>query len=287
MSALQLNEHTMDAKLALEQIALEAQFLKNMAQAIKDFFPSIFGEINKNKEVTINLLDELQKDKDIKLDKDQIFVLKEIMRHNFTEYNSMSTMVPNGFTGQHTFIDFIKQLEHSVDHLMTIEKTVLQRFYSEISAFITNKGDRASLNDLSNYYTALGKKSEQDLAKIGQFFKGDDTAYLPIGKVIHRGNDLPALYRELIVLDKKINTIDRGALKDSINKISDVMDMIILNAQQNKIDYASPEIIKSISNGAYIVAKELEYYSVVFFRVIMIKESVKNLTENLKKFIMM
>lgn len=287
MNTLALESHQMDAKLALEQIALEAQFLKNMAQAIKDFFPSIFGEIKKNKEVTINLLDELQKDKDIKLDKDQTFVLKEIMRHNFTEYADRPTMVPNGFTGQHTFIDFIKQLEHSVDHLMTIEKNVLQRFYSEISAFITNKGDRSSLKDLSSYYTALGKKSEQDLAKIGQFFKGDDTAYLSIGKVIHRGNDLPNLYRELISLDKKINTIDRGALKDSINKISDLMDVIIQNAQEKKIDYASPETIKSISTGAYVVAKELEYYSVVFFRVIMIKESVKDLTENLKKFIMM
>jgi hypothetical protein len=61
--------------------------------------------------------------------------------------------------------------------------------------------------------------------------------------------------------------------------------MIIDKIQKNEIEHVSPEVTQNLAFGAYEVAREIEFFSVVYYKVLALTTSVDATTVKVNNFI--
>ena len=276
-------EQTVSLEHQLQVISIEASVISNLIDSIKNIFPDLSEKFKVTQQVTKDLTDTEQAFKDHRLDKDQQFVIKELEHFNYMDIAELTTMVPEGFNG--SFIEYMHVMEKSLNRINSLNNEVMQPFYILLSSFLTNKEDRNSLKDFTPVYNKL-KESRQELIKeVGSFFNTGHDSSRKIGVVIKRNSDFKTLFVKMNSLKKTIDSIDIKAIKDNLNKTIELMDLVVQRVQEKSIDSVTPEVAKNLSFGAYEVASEVEFFSVIYFKMIVLNTCIDFLTKKLSNFI--
>lgn len=272
-------EQTLSVERNLNQIALEANVLSNMVNSIKNIFPELM-ETLRNSFSRTEHLPEIQ----IKLTSEQKFLLKEINSFKYIDIAELGTQVPEGFIGN--YLDYGKVLLKIVEDMTNFNSRVLQPYSVYLSSFLTNKEAKYNTKDQTRLYNTYKQAREHYIKDLGHFFKDSDhKAFTKIGQVIKRNSDFNTVYNEVGLLVKKTEGLNLKALNENVKRCVDMLDMIIAKIEKNEIEHVSPEVTQNLAFGAYEVAREVEFFSVVYYKVLALTTSVDATTTKVNNYI--
>lgn len=272
-------EQTRTVERNLSQIAMEASVLSNMVNSIKNIFPDLIETLRNSFSRTEGLPSI-----EIKLTGDQKFLLKEIGNFKYTDICELSTQVPEGFVGN--YIDYAKELINIIDDISDVNGKVLQPYSIYLSTFLTNKDAKFNTKDQTRLYENMKSAREQHIKTLGHFFKdSSNVSYAKIGQVIKRNADFNVVYNETGIIAKNIYSINIKTLNENIKKCLSMLDMIIDKIQKKEIEHVSPEVTQNLAFGAYEVAREIEFFSVIYYKVLALTTSVDATTVKVNNFI--
>ena len=267
-------------RVQLDYLALEAGFTANMANAVKSVFPELMDKLRSG----FVSQPDLRESGGIVLSKDKEFVLKELAHFKYVNYMDLDTVVPEGFVGN--FIEYCEVLQEHCDKIVKMSNEVLQPYYVYLSTFVTNKDSKISTKSNLNLYKQLEQERKRLHLLASKFFmNGSFQATRPISSVIRRNEDFKELYRSVTDLESKLRGIDVVVFNSQVKSCVTLLDSIILQTKTNASSMISPEAARNLAEGAYEIAREIEFFATTSFAIQVFIQSVNELTTKMKSFI--
>lgn len=273
-----------DTFISLEKefnlIALESQVLSNVASTLKNIFPSIVEKV-KNSFTKTKDLPEIE----IKLSTEQAFITNEIHHFKYLDVAELSVNYPEGFIGD--YLEYATDLLAIVKSMKDINKDSLDPFFLTLSTFLTNKEEKFSTKDLTQFYSNIRKQRQGFIDIIAKHYD-HNAPVIAKTKILHlvsRNTDFKTLFTVMNTLKKEAETINLKLVNDNCSKIAQLLDLVIKRADQGAITNVSPEVLKNLSIGSYEIASEIEFLSIVYYQVLILISAVDAMTSRVNNFI--
>lgn len=183
--------------------------------------------------------------------------------------------------------EYSEYLKRSWSFLDTRLVPQIDVFYAFLATFASNKEAKISLVDTAKVYKAL-EQEHNVLKKEGETYFGTDKhnkSSSTLGSVFTDLNQSLLAYNNSYKLCKDLSPKEAKLICDKINKITSVLNVIIEDAKDNKIDKASFESVKSLAVGVYALAEAIEFYAVTYYRTMelaVVMGKNKKVIDNLK-----
>lgn len=263
---------------AMEAIAIEANIVANATQLAQQYFPSVVKQFNS---LVSAITYETKVDKK-EFTKSQNAILTYVLRSDPDEIAKLLIGVPEGYNNN--LLETFKVVETSLD---TINKELLgyiTEYRKYLASFITNKDSKKSLVDL----TGISKKTANSTQRLvndiaGLFNTGSGDARLPFGDVFADKKEVAEVFKQYQKLNPSFKALDIKKLKDEIQDISELLESAIKQIDAANFELLSPEVLKSLSEGSYAVAKSAEAIAIVYFKMIAIFNIVPNLENTINE----
>ena len=258
-------------RIQKEIIAMEVFSTANVGDMLKRAFPVLVAEV-KDLFGTIDPAAPA-----IPLPKDAKAFISEIKKHRYLDISPLTAYVPAGLEA--TYDIYETKLRHAVEHCDGIFERVLNPYASYLSQLITNKEAQLETINKRAYHKQMELTRDEINKEIGSVFKkGSTVTQSSLGSVVSRNNDWEPVMQRVFLLSDRMNRIDRKALTKKITECSQLLDTLHGMIRRGEMMGVTPEVVENLSEGAYQVARELEFYSVTFYRVQALAESVNNTT---------
>lgn len=262
----------------LECIALESGFLGNMVDRIRDVLPSFATDLKESIGSLVGFSSSTDETGQ-RLNKLQRDALAAVDRLQFVSFSERIVNVPEGFKGK--YIPYAQTLVKIVNEVYKAQLTVIPEYTKLLSQFLTNKDDKISLKDHTNFYRQVAKEVK-DYQETLDLYKGNASrTKLRMKDVISRFADLKELFHLVNVLTDSQSRAQLTHIRDEVQHCVDLLDLIIDGIQKKTITNISPEAGNNIATGAFEIGRYVRFISQVYFTV----EVFLNLTEQLTKSI--
>lgn len=265
----------------LQRIAVESEVLVNLIETFKTTIPNF---VNNLKDVNLHFLDSLkeQTKSDISLSKKEKKVIEIASHIDFLNFGERLVSVPEGFKGN--LLSYAQLLNKTATEAYQVQNTVLNEYSAILSSFITNKEDKISLKDHTEFFSRI-KSKRLELSNQLSHFTGPVTGVSKskLKNVLSRISDIEPLLKEA---SKLSNQHSRARLTDihaSVSSCVDLLDIIIKNVSEGKIDNVSPNATKNISAGAFEVAKYVEFVGIIYFDIMVFLNSLDSIMDTILK----
>lgn len=272
--------HHVSLESSLECMALEAGFLTNMVDRLRESLPAFATELKESIASFVGFGDNV-KQLDAKLKGNQRKALMAVEQLNFISFAQRTINVPEGFQGK--FLPYAKLLIKVVDQVYKAQNTVIPEYTKLLSQFLTNKEDKLSLKDHSNFYKRIALETKQFQSELDVYKGNKGRSKAVLKQVIDRFSDLDELYHLCNTLTNSQSNAQLRQIKEEVQHCVDLLDLIIAGVQSGNISNVSPEAAINISNGAFEIARYVRFISQVYFTVDVFLNIVDQLTETLSR----
>lgn len=271
-------EPKLSLELQLEQLALEANFLPNVINSFKKTLANLFTSLKDSEAYVKGLLDKKEVNlANIKIYGESVKVANEII---YTNYGERLISKPENFQGH--FLDYAEVLNSIASDLYKLRAEVMPQYIGVLSSFLTNKDDKIALKDYTNIYTKLANERTNATNKLKQFFPKDNgLSKVEFKKVVARLADLKPLYATTSTLDKLQVKSNLVIIQNDVTQCTELLNMLIEQVNNGTITNVSSNAAMNIANGAYEVAKFVEFVGVVYFDSMVFINIVNNLAEQM------
>jgi hypothetical protein len=264
----------------LERVVLESDVLANMLTSFNRVIPSFRESIINYSNLIVGLVEDKNIDLN-DLDKDSKEAVLSSRSLSYINFGDILITVPENFHG--SMLDYIKTLSDVTTEVYTLNESILSEYNAILSSFITNKDDKISLKDHTDFFKKVKAKRLFILEKLGRFTKDSGVSKVKLKSVISRMSDIEPIIRESINIGKLHNKAVITNVRDSVAKSTDLLDIIIKQTKNGDITNMSPAATLNISMGAYEVAKMVELLGVIYYDVNVLLKVVKELVNTLIK----
>ena len=256
MDSLQTLRHYRDV-VALETFSVQAldvtTMLKRMMPDIRTHFSNFVARFSAT-------------DKPIPLTRDQRMFIQLLEKHNYADLAPLGVTVPEGLSVD--YLAFAHILKQASDHAVKVQQ-LLATYTTYLAMLVTNEFQRFETKNSVQVYQGMATEGEQILKEMGACFKpGSHETKASYGDVIARNKDWELVFGEADSLSKQMNSVDRTALNKKVKEAAELMDKVIQMLKDGKMESSAHEVAQELSEGAYQIAQELEYFSVVYYRVL-------------------
>jgi hypothetical protein len=274
MDSLQTLRHHRDV-VALETFSVQALDVTGM---LKQIFPDIKK----------HFLDFTQRfsgtDKPVPLSRHQASFMKLLERHNYVDISPLTVYCPEGMKG--TYLELAAVLKRGAEHSAKV-MDLLNQYTTYLALLITNEYQRFSTENSAKVYQGLQEARTSLLKDIGACFNpGRHDTTMKYGEAVARNKDWELVFGEVDTLSKLSNSVSREKLNAKVKEATQYMEKIVQMLKDGKMESTAYEVAQELSEGAYQIACELEFFSTMYFRVMAfntsINESVDKITDNLK-----
>lgn len=195
-------------------------------------------------------------------------------------YNEVRGIKATGIAGQQVdFLTIAEHLERGALAMTTLERDVLGPFASWVSNKLSNP---SSLASLTSTFVMPGYKPHdiEALDKEFRTFLESDTAQrfteIPYGMAFKRNADWAPLADKMGALEQAL--VDDGGhkrIEQMVDNVNANLEKLIARIDEDQQEYkVSGPVLKALSDTAYTVAAELQFYSMLTHRVVMLSEAV-------------
>lgn len=259
-------------RIQKEMIALEAWAVADLHGLVKKAFPSIIDGLKDffaRTEPT---------EKTIVLNGDWRKFVQLLNGHRYIDLSPITCYTPEGMND--TYDAYSADLVPMVDRCEQTVNELLPQFCAFLASLISNKD--AQLETIS--FRGEYKKLELERTKLNEaiathFRKGRTDTVTIYGDVVRRNQDWEPVLQRAQLLSDRINKIDRKFIQKKIAECVDLMDTLEGKLKRNEFEKITPEIVDNLANGAYQVARELEFFSVTYYRVQAYNEALNRSTQ--------
>lgn len=251
---------------------------EGVTDSMRHFMPSLFQGLKSA------FTGDLMPSDAVQFTRDQRKFLEMIEKHNYFDLQPLKVYTPESLKASYT--------QYSAQLMMAVERTVsgidalVENFSVLIANLVTNRGSQLSTKDVANIYKRVGDDRKQTAAALDACF--DFNQHLTestYGRAVSRNADWNDVFKNVIMTGDRINTVDRAKLKKQLAGIASSMDVLIKMQEDGKLDDIAGEMVTAIAEGSWQVAKEIEYYSILHYRVIAFDKAVEDSVVRLKKIL--
>lgn len=254
-------------RLNRDLVALEAfttsdvvGLLKNVFPSIKESFDGFMARFSPNEQ-------------GLALTGTQKVFLHDVAKHNFADIGPLTAFVPEGLAV--TYLEYAIVLDNAVAHCAHLMDHVLVPYSAYLAALVTNSEQKLSGQNIRLDYPAMAKERDAYNAALGSCFTpGSSRAETTLSKVVKRNADWSAVFTTVDNLVQTMNKVDRRLLKRKMDECTDLLDRISAKIKRDEFEGLNPQVLDNLADGAYQVASELEFYSVIYYKVLALTESV-------------
>lgn len=274
MDSLQTLRHHRDV-VALETFSVQALDVTGMLK-------SIFPDIKKHfLEFTARFSGT---DKPVPLSRHQAAFMRLLERHNYVDIGPLTVYCPEGMKG--SYLELAAALKSGAEHAAKV-MDLLNQYTTYLALLITNEYQRFSTENSVKVYQNLQEERERILKDIGACFNpGRHDSTIKYSDAVSRNKDWELVFGEVDTLSKLSNSVSREKLNAKVKEATQYIEKIMQMLKDGKMESTAHEVAQELSDGAYQIACELEFFSTMYFRVMAfntsVNESVDKITENLK-----
>lgn len=259
-----------------DQIALEAFATADVRTLLTDTFPAMVRGL-------IGYTDQFVPETEaIVLTPDQNNFIKEISKHRFLEISALAAFVPEGLNT--TYYHYSSQLLLATIHASRILTGSTTAYSTFLAMLITNVEQKFSTKSFDIVYHKLAQDREELNEALGACFaKGSTRSERTLADVIDRNADWTHVFHNGENITKLINSVDRKALNKKIIECKGLLEVLMKKIERNEFEGISPQVLKNLSDGAYQVASELEFYAAVYYKILAYTTAVNNTIQHCRK----
>lgn len=269
---------------ALRAVALESNFISNGVKSIVSFFPSLLKSVSKGfaKAEDVKQFVPAQADNNLeRLNKTEQAIADALIWMPYDDIAMLRLPVPEGFTGN--YCKYFAQLLEMFSYHEQTALPAIEEYYISIAAIITNKDAKLSLKDNTIKYKALSKSREENNKEIAKHFNASSVAEYAYGKLFLNNQEVTQAFKLMHQLERTLISTKVASVTDQVVKITNALQTLISMAENGTIENLSPAQLKNLSEGAYEIAAQVEFFAINYYRAQVAINSLKDATQKLTK----
>ena len=276
--AIYINTSSVSIENRLEVLSLEAINVANVIEVFKNILPDLNVKITET-------LDKVSfyKDNNSPEIKEILSNYKELEKKlkliNYVDKRDLLISIPEGFKGNlNKYLDLITEISNNV---YPEANKLLNNYKLILSGFLTNKDQKISLTDHTNFFNSIRVKRESNISKLSFYQTNNNSSKAKLKDSIEKINDIDLLVKKTEIINKVRNNNSLQELVGTVQEISKLLDTVIERVSVGDIANVSGASAKNLSEGAYEVAKYIEFVSLFNFRVEQITTTISKLVTQL------
>ena len=199
---------------------------------------------------------------------------------NYVSLSRLDLPVPEGL--QVKYLTYLETLESSTRRLADLPKN-LEDFTRYVAGILTNHDSRVSTVSQDNLFRELDSSRGVAYAAISSCFSGGTRAKRKYSELVDRNADWPVVESKVKAVAKELNQYDRTDLIDKAKHLHSLLQKVEQTSKRGGFDLANPNVLKTLAEGAFQLASELEYLSVLYYRVLGLTKAVAEDIKLIKK----
>lgn len=261
----------------LKMLSLESNFTANFADLFRETIPSFLTNLIHIKQ-NITATEHAQAEVVYKLNKKERQAI-EIAKHlSFLTFGDRIVFVPESFAGN--LLNYTKVLKAIVSEAYKVQLETMAEYNTILSSFLTNRDDKISLKDHTAFFTKIKDERERFTKELSVFRASQvGGSKAQIKNIMDRMGDLEFIIKEAKDLASSHEQARLNQLKESVSQSIDLLNLIIDNVKTGKIQNVSANATMNIAQGAYEVAKYVEFISIVYFDISVLLNCIDKLLD--------
>lgn len=197
----------------------------------------------------------------------------------YADLMMLSATVPEGMSC--TYLEMLEPLLETSEYLKGIQAHVVQPYSLYLASFLSNENTSLSTETKRFEYKKLEDDRDQRLSIFSKLYDADSyNTKTTVGKVISRNADWQPALGMMQKVISNLEAVNRRAVKKEIDTCVDYLALISDSLKRNKTR-TSPEAAERLSLGAYQVAKEMEYFSISYYRALGLSAAIEDTMEHI------
>lgn len=259
-----------------EVVALEAFAISDVAGLLKRVFPSV------TEGITSFVGRFSPNEPGVSLTSDQSFLLRELPKHNYLDVADLTAYKPAGLAVP--LIDYVEALKPAAERAAETFHKYLPGYTMILSRLINDESFQLASSDLTRDFANLEKEREKLYKNIGDCFKkGDTGTTTTYEKLVKRNGDWKEVIAFTEHMTNTMNKVDRKLLNKKIEETVELLSVLAAKIERGELQKVSPQVVKALSEGAYQLGAELEFFSVVYYRLMELTGTMNQTMEHFKK----
>jgi hypothetical protein len=205
-----------------------------------------------------------------------------LREHTYANLTPLTAYVPEGL--KVTYLDYYQSLLPAIERAASIVDRVLVPYAVFLSNLVTNHTAQLDSRTHSAEWKKMAEARELLNTSIGRCFKvGSNRSELKYGDVLERNADWDHVFSSARSVSNLINSVNRKNVQSKIQECDELLGIIVAKIKRNEMDSITPQVVKSLAEGAYQVASELEFYSASWYRATAYVECVKRTSDHVSE----
>lgn len=185
-----------------------------------------------------------------------------------------------------TYLHILQTIEPITHHLKGIYRDVLQPYNTFLASIATMDKARLDTKDFEKDYNKLRADREKHFEALSKCFvnsaRHSEREYVKLFSAAEEWDECDKVSK---ICTDNMNSIDKEMIEISVKECNQYLEVMYDNLKGNPDAKASHEVAKRLSQGAYEIARELEFMSLIYFRLLTITENYTAAKDKMKKMI--
>ena len=249
--------------------------ITSFTASLRSYLPDVRSFISS----TSNGLDSEQV---TKLSRDQRKFIELVSKYPFSEVREIRAFRPEQLNC--TYLELVDLLDKEIEHCKTIQKEILNPYMVLLGQLLSNdKFSTTSLDTNNSTYKKISSRRETAIKAFNKLYKPTNLAICTVKDVIDRNEDWKKIFDKVNSLADSAGKLDRKQIQKDIDHCCELIDSLIEKNNTGEMPEITGEVLNNVINGTLEAAKEVEYLSVTYYRLLSLKGSVENTMEQIEK----
>lgn len=208
--------------------------------------------------------------------------LRDLPKHAYMDISPLTAFVPEGMNA--TYIEYSNELLEAAKHAAGVLDNIMSPYSVFLARLVTNKEQQLSSMPHNIEFSKLGKTRDVINSALGKCFKvGSTETQKSIGDVVSRNAEWAGVFLNMDAMSKLVMHVDRKALNKKVEENAKYLEQLMNKVKRGELDNVSPEVVRSMAEGAFQAASELEFFAATYYRVMTLNASVNRTLELFEK----
>lgn len=190
----------------------------------------------------------------------------------YLNITSLPAYVPEGLAV--SYPEYLNVLQDAVDHCTKNTLTLMNEYSLFLAQIVTNRELKHTVRSNLPKMQLVEKERKALIERMGKCFNQTATTNVSYGDVVARNADWPSVFEALEASNRAINFISRDTLHKKADECNRLLEIVIKHIKAGQYDDVGPEVTSNLSEGAFQAASELEFFSVVYYKLTTLNTAV-------------
>lgn len=251
------------------EAGMEAFSLSAVPSMFKDLAQSVLSSLKASVELA-----DVDKIEPI-LSKDQVAFLKLVKVTPHISIGGMQGWCPEGLIK--SYLDYLHVLEPACAHARTTLSNSVIPYEEFLARFMSDRLFSQDANTDKKRLDAMEKIRVTDAANLSKCFKkGSHETRVPVKTLVARANDWEPIFKSMGKCVEHVESVSVDELRSRVRSCSDMIETILKDFSKPGTDRkVSQEAAIRLGRHAGVVARDVEHYSALHYRVLTLKNTIE------------